>query len=547
MNALTLLTYALLVAAAMSAVGLCLEQLLKALRRPTRLAWCCTIAFSVLLPLGAMLFPSVAVVPLRDSMAPAPSPTLAELSRITGLPPLTVKRASSVSVETLAPVQDTSTNGVLIALLAGSLLVVPALLSVQWLQLRARRRHWHHAVLDGSPVFVSDDFGPAVVGALSPRIVVPSYIFALDPEQQRLVIAHEREHVRARDGQLSLAMILLVAIAPWNLLLWWQYARLRVAIEVDCDTRVLDRGVLARAYGTLLLDIAERTVKGPPMVSVLSAHFAGSVRQRIESIGARTRPASRWRAATASVTAALAIIALAVVPRPAVSQRAVAVGSGAIGAVTVDTIDTVAQDDSTAIQIMYLNRAGKWAEAEQVGTARLATLTSIKGNGAACAVLIGVTFAQSVQHKRDAASASMQRFDRDCAGAVFSDFFPNEANRVRRLVAGESAASVYRSAAPYVVTDSGATDVMMLNRAGRWAEVEQIGPVFLAKHAGTARHPESCAVLIGVTYAQHRQGRVEMAKASLRRFDSDCANIAYMDWFPGESDRVRRMVGGGSR
>lgn len=542
MNALTLLTYALLVSAAMSAIGLCLEQVMVAMHRPRRWAWCFTIAVSVLLPLGALAFPRTAVVPSFREAPPVPSRTLTELARTTGLPPLTMERpGNGVSDEPAPVMQSAGMNRLGLALLAGSLLVVPALLSVQWLQLRARRRRWHDAVLDSSPVLVSEDFGPAVIGAFNPRIVVPSYIFALDAAQQRLVMSHEQEHVRARDGQLSLAMILFVALAPWNLLLWWQYVRLRVAIEVDCDARVLDRGAPANAYGSLLLDMAERTMKRPPIASVLTEHFSGSVRRRIESIGTRTRRVSRMRTFAASTIAAGTMAVLVLLPRPAVSQRALPAHAAG------DESTAIAQDDSTAIQIMHLNRAGKYAEAERVGMERLGARASIQGNGAACAVLIGVTFAQSRQDKRDVASASMQRFDRECAGAVFSDFFPGEADRVRRLVAGESVAAVYRSGSPYVVTDSGATDVMMLNRAGRYAEVEQIGLAFIAKHRQAERKPEACAVLISVTHAQHAQGKIDLAKASLQRFDSECANIAYMDWFPGESDRVRRRIGSGSR
>jgi hypothetical protein len=37
---------------------------------------------------------------------------------------------------------------------------------------------------------------------------------------------------------------------------WWSLARLRLSIELDCDARVLHRGVQPRSYGTLLIDIA---------------------------------------------------------------------------------------------------------------------------------------------------------------------------------------------------------------------------------------------------------------------------------------------------
>jgi hypothetical protein len=44
---------------------------------------------------------------------------------------------------------------------------------------------------------------------------------------------------------------------------WWQARRLRAAIEVDCDRRVLARGASARAYGDLLLRIAGSSARVP--------------------------------------------------------------------------------------------------------------------------------------------------------------------------------------------------------------------------------------------------------------------------------------------
>jgi TonB family protein len=59
---------------------------------------------------------------------------------------------------------------------------------------------------------------------------------------------------------VALAGVLLVA-TPWNPLLWWQFRRLRAAIEMDCDRRVLrGRPGDRRAYGELLLEVGGLTV-----------------------------------------------------------------------------------------------------------------------------------------------------------------------------------------------------------------------------------------------------------------------------------------------
>jgi len=45
---------------------------------------------------------------------------------------------------------------------------------------------------------------------------------------------------------------------PWNLPLWWQLRRLRRAIEVDCDARVLNAGHDVNRYGETLLEVGQR-------------------------------------------------------------------------------------------------------------------------------------------------------------------------------------------------------------------------------------------------------------------------------------------------
>ena len=86
---------------------------------------------------------------------------------------------------------------------------------------------------------MSDDIGPAVIGFWRPEIVVPKWLLCADQHVMRLALAHESEHVRARDPLLLLAGTVAIVLLPWNLPLWWQWRRLRLSIEVDCDARVL--------------------------------------------------------------------------------------------------------------------------------------------------------------------------------------------------------------------------------------------------------------------------------------------------------------------
>jgi hypothetical protein len=133
-----------------------------------------------------------------------------------------------------------------------------------------RKRAWDRQVIAGTPVFVSEDVGPAVVGLLHPQIVVPRWIAETPPATQALVLAHERSHLEARDAQLLALAILLIAAMPWNLPLWWQLRRLRFAIEVDCDRRVLKTGHDRRSYGETLIMVGERQSRRIAVVAAMS-------------------------------------------------------------------------------------------------------------------------------------------------------------------------------------------------------------------------------------------------------------------------------------
>ncbi|HEU4778609.1 MAG TPA: hypothetical protein VFS58_01875, partial [Steroidobacteraceae bacterium] len=75
-------------------------------------------------------------------------------------------------------------------------------LIVSGVQLFIRKRKWRLEALAGVNVLVTDDVGPAVVGLLRPRIVVPRWVTMALPPHQAAVIAHEQSHLDARDPQL---------------------------------------------------------------------------------------------------------------------------------------------------------------------------------------------------------------------------------------------------------------------------------------------------------------------------------------------------------
>ena len=126
-------------------------------------------------------------------------------------------------------------------------------------KLLRRGRGWEPGTLLGQTVLWSRDTGPAIVGLFRPRVVLPAWVADADTSKQRLILAHEEEHRRAGDGILRFAMATLLIAIPWNPFLWLHYRRLCLAIELDCDHRVVKRLPDRRwHYGDLLVRAAAR-------------------------------------------------------------------------------------------------------------------------------------------------------------------------------------------------------------------------------------------------------------------------------------------------
>lgn len=118
--------------------------------------------------------------------------------------------------------------------------------------LLSHQRRWQKTTLLGTPVYLSGGIGPCVAGLLRPRIVMPVWLQLIPPRQQALLLAHAQCRLAARDPQLLALAYALIVLMPWNLPLWWQLHRLRFAIEVDCDARMLAHGHALRDYATVL-------------------------------------------------------------------------------------------------------------------------------------------------------------------------------------------------------------------------------------------------------------------------------------------------------
>jgi TonB family protein len=248
---------ALLFTALVAGAAWCAEAALRVARKPTRWPWIVALAAAVTWPV---------IAPLARRLIPAPAPT----GDATILPSISISSGLPAATSWMPRL-----DAVLLTLWVVASLVVIVRLVRGFAALSRIRRASTPRVVDGLNVLVSENIGPAVVGVMTPSVLLPASLLDLDAPLRRLVLRHEDEHRRARDPWIVFGSAIAVALVPWNLPLWWISRRARLALEVDCDARVLATDANATQYGKLLLLIAQRqTVTAlAPMLAARNAHL----------------------------------------------------------------------------------------------------------------------------------------------------------------------------------------------------------------------------------------------------------------------------------
>ncbi|MBW8312062.1 MAG: TonB family protein, partial [Rhizobium sp.] len=187
---------------------------------------------------------------------------------------------------------------------AGALATALGCAARQWRfhrQLRARDASEDD---DGAPL------GPAVIGLWRPRLVLPAdFSRRYSPEEQALVLEHERQHLRRGDLPAQALCSLLRCVFWFNPLLHLAAARFRFDQELACDAAVLARHPDARRrYGEVMLK-TQLADFGLP----LGCHWQSShpLKERIAMLKLPLPSAGRARVASALIAASMALATFA--------------------------------------------------------------------------------------------------------------------------------------------------------------------------------------------------------------------------------------------
>ena len=191
-----------------------------------------------------------------------------------------------------------------------SLLLVAALVGAA--RFIRRRKSWEAGTLLGRDVLWSRHSGPAVVGLLRSYIVLPEWVRGAGEARQELILTHEEEHLKARDVQLRFLAAALLLAFPWNPALWLQYRRLSLALDIDCDRRVINRWPhRLHLYGDLLLRVGARGGTMPGMAVAALAEQPSLLERRIRAL-LRKAPEVRMAQVALLVFGAILVIGIAV-------------------------------------------------------------------------------------------------------------------------------------------------------------------------------------------------------------------------------------------
>jgi beta-lactamase regulating signal transducer with metallopeptidase domain len=317
------MVYAAFVTALLGIVGVLVERIASIARWPRRVGWAVvallavTFAAAVAWPRSPVAVPATAAQ-VKDGPVSRERTQAVAIGSRDEIPVSMIDRIRALPAR-MAPQLARWDSPLLLLWGAGSALMTAVCLAGAWL-LGRRRRGWvqHHA--DGVRVLLTIDDGPAVVGTLRSEIVLPRWALALDGPSRSLLIQHEREHIRARDPLLMHASAVAVMLMPWNAALWWIHRRLRLAIELDCDARVLasgaDRAVDDARYGELLLTVATRRSRHFFQVVPAFLEHTSSLSRRITSMYAQPLRFGRLQSICAASAAALLLAAAVLLPAP---------------------------------------------------------------------------------------------------------------------------------------------------------------------------------------------------------------------------------------
>lgn len=227
--------------------------------------------------------------------------------------------------DAVATVAGSDPSGwLVITWIAGALALMLTLMLRQWRFASGLRPLLPHGERSFLSARVS---GPLLVGHWRPFIVLPlDFDRRYTPEQQALMLAHERAHLGGGDAATSAVAAILTCLAWFNPLAWWALRMFHFDQELACDARVLEsRPQSRRSYADAMLQtqLAEQHARAP-----LGCHWPAGhpLKERIQMLTQALPGPARRRGGLLLIAVMSLLISLGV--WAAQPERVVASGTG---------------------------------------------------------------------------------------------------------------------------------------------------------------------------------------------------------------------------
>ena len=316
-NIMMWMLYSLCIGAVVSVAAIAAADAQKAASRPVRWIWFGAIAGIVALTLAAPMRRSTGSSGIALPLAKTVTDATPDVSRAGTMSVWYAAARAAVEIplrEAMTSVQSMVDRApsllhksVAAIWLLGSLTVL-GVFGVSYVRIRRRVARWPLQNIGTAQARIAPRAGPAVVGLAPPEIIIPAWLLERSVEEQQLVVTHEQEHVRAGDPWLLIGACAALVLFPWNPALWFAFARLQLAVELDCDRRVLRRGVPAAKYGSLLIEISSLRVTLPSAMPAFS-HNSSYLERRLLAMTSRVSRYAKSRRVAGAGVALVALIA----------------------------------------------------------------------------------------------------------------------------------------------------------------------------------------------------------------------------------------------
>ncbi len=315
--------YQLLFAVTLSLIVVLLLRRLFARAFGARIAYC----MWIIVPLSAL----AALLPSSGLSIPPPL-QLPEFVTVPQISDYSLTASTSVPARS----EPSSIPWILILWLGGASTVA----LVQLVQQRAFvRRLGHLRPLEGGEwVVTSSDIGPAVVGALSPKVVLPAdFAERYNAAERRLILEHERMHIARHDPFMNLLVALIRSALWFHPLVHIAAQSFRLDQELACDAAVLKgRSREIATYAQAIL----KTHIGPlelPAGCRWESHSTKSLKRRISMLKFVTP--SRVRRVLGLVAMSTVVTTTSAIAWAAKSPEAVATSAAASEALLISKSD----------------------------------------------------------------------------------------------------------------------------------------------------------------------------------------------------------------